>query len=179
MVAVWMMVAGTCLAQQIDLKLLDKFADKAKGKTEIDMDEPALKAAAGFLNDRKADEGLAKATSKNIKGIFVRSYEYDQKGAYKMEDLKPLFDQLKAPNWNRFLRTEEDGEHTEILMHITSGVADGLLVISAEENELTVINIVGSTNLADLAVLGNMGNLSALANAKKPADKPDTKKDDD
>ena len=82
---------------------------------------------------RRPAEGLAKATSKNLKGIFLRSYEFNQKGAYKMDDLKPLLDQLKAPNWNRFLRNEEDGERTEIWMHSTNGVSDGILLVSGEE----------------------------------------------
>lgn len=179
MVMAWMMAAGICLAQQIDVKSLDKLASKAKSKTEIDMDEATLKAAAGFLDEKKTDEGLAKKSSKNLKGIFLRAYEFDQKGAYKMEDLKPLFDQLKAPNWSRFLRNQEEREQTEIWMHITNNVADGLLLVSTEENELTVINIVGSANLADLSVLGNVGNLSAIENAKKPGTAPEVKKDDD
>ena len=37
LVAVWMMTAATCLAQQLDLKALDKLASKAKEKTEINM----------------------------------------------------------------------------------------------------------------------------------------------
>ena len=189
MVAVWMMVAGTCLAQQIDLKLMDKFAAKASSKTEIEMDEAMLKSAAGFLDDKKAGEGLAKATSKNIKGIFLRSYEFNQKGAYKIEELKPILDQLKAPNWSRFVRNEEDGELTEIWMHRTNGESDGIFLVTAEEEELTVINIVGSANLADLAVLGHLGNLSslgAIGNAPPPPPgtapaalepKPEPKKD--
>jgi hypothetical protein len=173
----WMLVAGTCLAQQIDLKLLDKFASKAQSKTEIDMNESMLKSAAGFLDDKKSAEELAKATSKNLKGIYVRSYEFDQKGAYKMDDLKPLFDQLKAPNWNRFLSNEEDGERTEIWMHSTNGVADGLLVVSGEEDELTVVNLVGATSLADLAALGSLGSLANLANAKNATGTPESRRE--
>ena len=176
MVVAWMMVAGTCLAQQIDLKSLDKLVPLANGKTEISMDESMLKSAAGFLDDKKAGEGTAKEISKNIKGIYLRSYEFSQKGAFKIEDLKPVLDQLKAPNWNRFLRTEEDGELTEIWMHSTNGQSDGLLLVSGEENELTVINLVGSVNLADLSSLGNLGSLSTLANAAgKPQAAPEPK----
>jgi hypothetical protein len=184
MVAAWMMVAGTCLAQQIDLKALDKFASLAKSKTEIAMDESMLKSAASFLDDKNAQEGTAKAISKNIKGIFLRSYEFGQKGAFKIDDLKPVLDQLKAPNWNRFLRNEEDDELTEIWMHTTNGQADGILLVSAEGDELTVINLVGSVNLADLSSLGSLGalgNLGALSGAPQPAPQPGTaepKKDD-
>jgi hypothetical protein len=177
MVGVWMIVAGACFAQQVDLKALDKFASKAQSKTEIDMDEALLKSAAGALDDKKEAEGLAKAASRNLKGIFVRSYEFDQKGAYKMDDLKPLFDQLKAPDWNRFVRSEEDGERTEIWMHSTKGVPDGLLVVSGEDDELTVVNLVGSTNLGDLGLLGLLGNIGAIANANNSANTAAGKKD--
>ena len=185
MIAAWMMVAGTCLAQQIDLKSLDTLVPLAKSKTEIAMDESMLKSAAGFLDEKNAQEGTAKAISKNIKGIFLRSYEFDQKGAFKIQDLKPVLDQLKAPNWNRFLRSEEDGELTEIWMHTTNGQSDGILLVSAEDNELTVINLVGSVNLADLSSLGNLGNLGALSTLggkPNPTPAPGTtepKKDDD
>jgi len=180
------MVAGTCLAQQIDLKSLDKFAPLAKSKTEIAMDESMLKSAASFLDDKNAQEGTAKAISKNIKGIFLRSYEFNQKGAVKPEDLKVVLDQLKTPNWNRFLRNEEDGELTEIWMHTTNGQSDGLLLVSAEGDELTVINLVGTVNLSDLSSLGNLGalgNLSNIGNSKAPTPAPqpgaEPKKDDD
>ena len=175
MVVVWMMVAGTCFAQQIDLSALDKLVPKANSKTEIAMDETMLKAAAGFLDEKKADEVAAKTASKNIKGIFLRSYEFNQKGAYRLDDLKPILDQLKAPNWSRFLRNEEDNELTEIWMHTTNGVGDGILLVSGEEDELTVINIVGSANLSDLSVLGKVGNLSELSNAAKASQAPEAK----
>jgi len=63
MVGVWMLIAGTCLAQQIDLKSLDKFAALATSKTEINMDESMVKAALGFLDDKKAEEGAAPETA--------------------------------------------------------------------------------------------------------------------
>src|SRR5688572_11354800 len=103
MVAAWMLVAGTCLAQQIDLKSLDKFAALAKSKTEITMDEAMLKSAAGFLSDSNKEEAAAKKSTKDLKGFFLRAYEFPQKGMFKLEDLKPLLDQLKGPGWTSFL----------------------------------------------------------------------------
>jgi hypothetical protein len=178
LIVIWMMVAaGTSLAQQIDLKAVDKFASKATSKTEIDLDEAMLKSASSFLDDKKSDEALVKTTTKDLKGVYLRSYEFDQKGVVTQDDLKPILDQLKAPNWSRFLRNQEDGELTEIWMHSTNGSSDGILLVSSEESELTIINIVGSANLSDLAVLGKLGNLSAITNAKQTQDKAGAKKD--
>ena len=174
MVGIWMMVAGTCIAQQVDLKALDKLASKAKEKTEVNMDESMLKAAAGFL--KEGDEIAVKKSTKDLKGFFLRSYSFAEKGACKMEDLKPILDQLKAPAWSAFLRSQEGDELTEIWMHQTNGQADGMILVAAESNEITVINAIGVTNLSDLSALGKLGDLSKQENSKKA---PAQKNDDD
>ena len=151
-----MLAAVTATAQQLDLKSLDKFADRAKSKTQIDMDEATLKATGGLLKDKKGDEGLAKKSTENMKGLFLRSYEFNGKDAYKLDDLKPILDQLKAPNWVPFLRNKENGELTEIWMHKTNNEVDGMLLVSAEGNEITVINVVGLTRPEDFSSLMNV-----------------------
>ncbi|HET9219106.1 MAG TPA: DUF4252 domain-containing protein [Terriglobia bacterium] len=188
MVVAWMLVAGTCLAQQIDLKSLDKFAALAKSKTEITMDEAMLKSAAGFLSDSNKEEAAAKKSAKDLKGFFLRAYEFPQKGMFKLEDLKPLLDQLKGPGWTSFLRAQEDDEQTEIWMHRTNGQMDGFLLIAAEDQEVVVMNALGVANLSDLAALGEFGKLAgAAASTPQPtptapgtaAPKPAGQKDDD
>jgi hypothetical protein len=165
-----MLFAATASAQQVDLKSLDKYMEKAAKKTEINMDESMVKSAAGFLDDKKTEEGLAKKTSENLKGFYLRSYEFNQKGVFKLEDLKPILDQLKAPTWTSFLRSVEDGEQTEIWMHRNAnGEADGILLIAAESDEITVINAVGTARLQDLAVLGDKFTEIEQRNAPKPA----------
>ena len=151
-----MLIAATASAQQLDLKSLDKYADKAKSKTEINMDETMLKAAATSLSEKKKDEKIAKQSVEGLKGFFLRTYEFDDKFELKLEELKPLLDQLKAPNWKPVLRNKEDKEQTEIWMHYTNGTADGMVLIAAEAHELTVINGMGVTNMNDLQALGKM-----------------------
>jgi len=160
MVGVWMLMAGTCLAQQIDLKSLEKFAALATSKTEINMDESMVKSAITFLDDKKTEEGLAKKAAQGLKAFFLRAYEFDQKTPFKLDDLKPLLDQLKGPAWTSFLRAQESNEQTEIWTHRTNGQMDGLLLIAAESNEVVVMNAVGITSLADLSALGEFGNLA-------------------
>jgi hypothetical protein len=148
------LAAVAASAQQIDLKSLDKFAPLAKETTQINMDESMLKSASGFLDDKKGDEAAAKKGTASLKGFYLRSYEFDKEGIFKLEDIKPLLDQLKAPAWAPFLQSREQGEQTEIWMHKTNGEVDGLLLISAEKNELTVINALGIARPEDLAKIG-------------------------
>ena len=149
-------IATTASGQQLDLKVLDKIASKAKKTTEMGMDEATLKAAVSLMDDKKGAEAAAKKSTEEMKGFFLRSYEFE-KGAFKFEDLKPITDQLKAPNWSRFLLNKEDGEHTEIWMHLTNGMADGMLLISMEQEELTVINAIGYSKMEDFAKLKDFG----------------------
>ena len=154
-----MLIAASASAQQLDLKLLDQYADKAKSKTEINMDESMLKAASTSLNDKKKDEKIARQSVEGLKGFFLRVYEFENTFELKPEELKPLFDQLKEPNWKPVLRNKENKEQTEIWMHYTNGMADGMVLVSAEPHELTVIYGMGVTNLKDLTALGKMDPL--------------------
>lgn len=153
---VLMAVATTATAQQLDLKVLDKIASKAKKTTEMGLDAATLKSTTDLLNTKKGDEAAAKKSTEDMKGFFLRSYEFE-KGDFKFDDLKPITDQLKAPNWTRFLRNKEDREQTEIWMHLTDGKPDGMLLISMEDEELTVINAIGYSNVADFAKLKDLG----------------------
>jgi hypothetical protein len=163
-----MMIATTAAAQQIDLKSLDKFAEKATSKTEMNMDEAMVKQASGFLDEGKNDEALAKKSAESLKGFYLRAYEFDQPGAFRLEDLKPILDQLKEPNWKPFLRAKEDDEQTEIWMHNTNGQPDGMLLVAAEDNEVVVINAIGLTNLQDLSRIGDEFSKLPLGDVKAP-----------
>jgi len=152
-----MAIAATASGQQLDLKVLDKFAVKATSTTEMGMDEAALKATTTLLDDKKPNEAAARKVAEGVKGFFLRSYEFKKEDSPKFEDLKPLMDQLKAPNWSRFLLNIEGGEHTEIWWHLANGQIDGMLLISLEAGELTVMNGMGVSKLEDLMKLQDFG----------------------
>jgi hypothetical protein len=59
-------------------------------------------------------------------------------------------------------------------MHLTNGQADGMLLVSMESKEVTVINAIGITNMGDLSNVGQLGNLAGQS--PKPPAKPEDKK---
>src|SRR5689334_12777401 len=93
-----MLAAATASAQQLDLKVLDKIATKAKSATEMGFDEASLKAVTSKLDDKKGEQSAAKKAAEGMKGFFLRSYEFKD-GDFKVDEIKPILDQLKAPNW--------------------------------------------------------------------------------
>ena len=149
-----MTVATAAQAQQVDLKSLDKFASMAKSVTQVNLDESMIKSGSSVLNDKKGDEAAAKQTASGLKGLYLRVFEFDKKGVYKFEDLKPIRDQLKSPDWVPFLQSRESDEETEIWIHRTNGAADGILLFAVESDELVVINAIGLGRPEDLSKIG-------------------------
>ena len=154
MTKTWILMAAALPAmsqQSFDFKTLDKLASNAKESTNITLEGDALKLATGFL-------GQGADALKGLTGVYVRSYEYEQPGQYKDEDLAPLRAYIKSLNWTKVVDLKEPKESTEIYLHpLPDNKLGGLAIVSAEAKEITVVLISGVMNAADLGKLG--GNL--------------------
>ncbi len=77
-------------AQDFDFKTLDKLAAVAKSTTNLTLDASLLKLASGFLgSDNDKDAARIKALVANMKGIYIRSYEFYKPGQYSESDVAP------------------------------------------------------------------------------------------
>ena len=162
-----MFVAVSAQAQQIDLQSLDKLAAKASEKTQVDLNEALLKLGAAFLSDKNPEESAGKKVIDGLKAVYVRTFQFEKEGAYSIADLQPIRDQLKAPQWNRVVSVDEGKELTEVWMYRMGEDSGGMLILAAEPNELTVVNIVGTLNAADLAALAGQFGIPKLGIPKK------------
>jgi hypothetical protein len=156
--------------QDFDFKTLDKLGAAATSSTNVTLNANLLKLAAGLLgNDDKNDAGLKSLVS-NLKGIYVRSYEFDKPGQYAESDLAPLRAFLKQPKWSAVVDVREKGESTQVyFLETDNNKLGGVAVVSTEPTALTVIYINGEISREDLEKLsGNMGipDIKGLANIK-------------
>jgi hypothetical protein len=154
-------IASSLFAQDFDFHTLDKLAAIAKSSTNVTLDSNMLKLAAGFIgSDNDKDAASIKAMVANLKGIYVREYEFDKPGQYSESDVAPLRALLKQPKWSAILEVKEDGEWTQVFVLPTANGTKlgGLAVVSTEPTSLTVVYIDGSIDPADLEKLsGNLG----------------------
>ena len=145
-------------AQGARLKLdhLNRLADKATETVDVTADTAMLKQAAGFLAGKGSDTEKLHQLLDGITGIYVKSFEFDTPGAYTESDIDIIRKQVSGPGWSRVVSVREKRELTEIYFWKERDTNGGMVVISAEENELTVVNIVGRVDLASLGALGPM-----------------------
>jgi Domain of unknown function (DUF4252) len=152
------LVPTVALAQGARLQLghLDRLSEKAEETVDVTVDAAMLKETAGFLAGKGSDITKVHEVLQGITGIYVKSFEFSAPNAYTMADVDAVRKQLAGPGWSRIVGIREKDELTEIYLWKTGDTNGGLALISAEANELTIVNIVGRVDLASLGALGPM-----------------------
>lgn len=154
-----LLLAFPALLRAQDMKLppgVEKLSAKAKETVEVTMDGPMLKWASKFLSAEDPEEKKAAELVKNLKGIYVRSYEFSDEGAYSAAEVEALRSNFRSPEWSRVVgvRSEHDGENVDVFFRLENEEMAGIVIIAAEPKELTVVNIVGPLEVDQLADLG-------------------------
>jgi hypothetical protein len=175
-VALWL-VAGMAplFAQQLKFPPdLERLAAKASEVVDVNMDRRMLDFAGRFMEAE--DDAEAKALIKNLRGIYVKSFEFDNPGEYSPADVELFRSQLHEPEWSKVVtaRSKRDGENVEVYFHLDNGVSQGLAIIAAGAKELTLIHIDGPIDPMQLSELGGQFGIPAIESGKKPAQKTNT-----
>jgi hypothetical protein len=141
-----------------DIKIpinIDKLAERATESVDVDLDASMLKLASGFLSKGDPDEIRVKKLVSKLKGVYVRSFEFDKEGQYSLSDIQAIRSQLKVPGWSRIVGVKSTkGENTEVYLKKDGEQVGGLIVIDAEPKELTIVHIDGPINPEELSELG-------------------------
>ena len=155
-------------AQDIELPPdVEKLSAKAKETVEVKLDGPMLRWASKFLSAEDPDERKAAKLITNLKGIYVRSFEFDNEGAYTSAEVEELRAQFRSPLWSRVVgvRSQREGDNVDVFFKLEDDQMAGILIVAAEAKELTVVNIVGPIDVDQLVDLGGEFGIPKL-NAK-------------
>lgn len=156
------MLAVQAAAQDahIQMSQLERFNDMADKVISVDVNEGIINLALSALKpERSPNEAKIKDILSGLKGVYVKRFEFDKEGAYAASDVDYIRAQLNGPGWVHIanVRSKREGNYDVVLMYEGS-IVKGLAVLAAEPRALTVINVVGSIDLAKLRDLeGNFG----------------------
>ena len=172
--------AAQDILKQLDLKAL---AAKSSETVEVNLDGNLLSLAARFLDDRDTNEAKAKQLLKDIKGIYVRSFTFNKDASYTPADVEAVRSHTSGAGWQKIVDVRGTKENTGVYLKSTGDKIDGIVVLSAEKNEFTVVQIVGSVdpaNLRDLAGRFGIPKIPGMdtKDAKGSKGKKDSKDDE-
>ena len=142
---------------RLQLPDFSALSKKATQSVDISLDPALLRMASGVINSND-DSGNAAAVNgliQGIRGIYVRSYTFDKPGEYSKADVKAVQAQLLTPGWQPIVSTHDlkQGSNVDIYILRSGNRTDGIAIIAADPREFTIVNIVGSIDLAKLAQL--------------------------
>jgi hypothetical protein len=144
---------------RIQTNVLDHLAAKASQTVDVNLDERLMQFAAKIFNDQDSDEAQIKKLVNGLKGIYVKSFEFENEGDYSPADVESIRSQLRGPSWSRLVNvtSKKDGV-VEVYLMLNGDQIGGLAVLAFEAKELTVVNIVGPVDLQKLSQLeGQLG----------------------
>jgi|SRR5687767_505483 len=163
LIAGLLLVAPICAAQTQDPRIktgsLDHLATKASQTVDVNIDERLIRMASRLLSEKNADEKDVKQLIAGIKGIYVRSFQFENDGQYSPADVESIRSQLRGPSWTKMVNvtSKKDGS-LEVYILLQGEQIGGLAVISSDDREFTVVNIVGPVDIDKLSKLeGQLG----------------------
>jgi len=138
---------------KIQTASLDHLAAKASQTVDVNIDGRLMKMASKLLSD-KGEEREIKELVAGIKGIYVKSFEFEADGQYTAADVESIRTQLRGPSWSRMVNvtSKKDGG-LEVYISFQAEQVNGLAVIATDDREFTVVNIIGPVDLEKLTKL--------------------------
>ena len=171
-VVVCIALPGIAQAGKLELKNLDKLADRAAEVNDVTLDGSLLQLAVSVMKS-SGDPDAAQVVDliKGLKGIYVKNFEFDSPGQYSQADVESIRSQLTGPGWQRIVTSfsKRNGERDEVYLLKDGDKINGVTVLVAEARELTVVNIVGAL---DPEKLGELGGHFGIPGQIKDQSKP-------
>jgi Domain of unknown function (DUF4252) len=174
----WMLIGllPVLAAAQAGKLVIPDFGDLAKKATssvDITLDGDMLKSASHMMGaggGRGPTDTDVSSLVAGLKAITVRSFMFDRPDMYSQQAVEGVLSQVEVPGWRKVVSVRQKGERVEI--HMRENADDGgLLIVSEEPTELTIVNIAGKISLDQLRQLqGHMGvpNLQGMVGGAPP-----------
>lgn len=118
---------------------------------EINLPGAMLKFIAAATDE---DDPDLSRIAENLKSIRVRGAELDQAGLERVRSgFQNAAQKLKTAGWSSMVRVREEDEEVYIFFKEEGGQMLGLTVLTLEDEEAMLINLVGNIDPSDLSGL--------------------------
>ena len=153
-------VLAAAQAGKLAIPDFSDLSKKAIGEVNITLDGDMLKSATNMIGGGGGHQpGGADVSSVvgGLKAITIRSFKFDKPDMYSQADVESVLAQVNVPGWKKVIATRD--QHSRVEIHMRENAADGgLLIVTEQPQELTIVNIAGKINMDQLRQLqGHVG----------------------
>jgi hypothetical protein len=165
-------VSAAGQAPRFKMPDFSQLAARSSNTVDISLDGSLLSLAARFLDGTDGDERAVKEMLTTIKGIYVKTFEFDHEGGYGPGDVEAVRQVLAAPGWSRVMGigSRREGEQVDIYMWTDGNRPGGLAILAAQPRQLVIVNIVGEIDLEKLRALEGQFGVPRFDLERRPKD---------
>jgi len=167
-------VALACLAlpvlaaaQGAELKIpsFSHLQQQATEVVDVTIGSWPLAIVGALMKDDDPSDAEMKHVLKGLKRVVVRSYQFDSDFVYSHADVQAVRDQLAGPGWTQLaqVRSRKNNENVDVYVAMEHEQVAGFVVIASDPREFTILNVVGSIDLAHMAKLQEKLELPQIA----------------
>jgi hypothetical protein len=98
-----------------------------------------LRFAAKFMDDEPETQALLKS----LDGVRIRIYEVNGDNERIAQNFEHMGRKLGNDGWQPVMLIREEGELVQMYAKPSNGIMQGLTIVSADDEEVVVINIMG------------------------------------
>ena len=144
-------------AQTPELKIpaFEDLQHKAIDSVNLTIDSTILGLAGHFMPDSDPDSAQLKKTLAGLKSVQVRSFRFDSDFAYSKSDIDSVRTQLAAPGWSRLVQVRDHNkkEDVDVYLALDQHVIKGVAIITSDPRKFTIVNVVGTIDMGQIAQL--------------------------
>lgn len=113
--------------------------------TALSIGPTILRFAAKHMDD----DPETRALLRSLDGVRIRVYEVDGDYEKVSSNLERMGRKLQDDDWAPVMLINEEGERTQMFAKSSSSGIQGLTIVSADSNEVVVINVMGDIDPAN------------------------------
>lgn len=144
---------------------LNGLETRARDVIEVNIEGKLLDLGRRALAKSKDPDAQKVALAiKDLKGIYVRVYNFENENEYNLADVDEIRAQLTAPGWERLanVRSKKNNQKVDVFTMFTGDLMSGVAVVVSESKSIAVVNVIGPIDIELLAELGGRLNIPRM-----------------
>lgn len=158
-------VAASAQDARLRFEKLNGLETRARDVIEVNIEGKLLDLARRVMAKSKDPNAQKAALAiKDLKGIYVRVYNFENENEYNIADIDEIRAQLNAPGWERLanVRSKKNNQKVDVFTMFTGDVMSGVAVVVSESKSIAVVNVIGPIDIDLLAELGGKLNIPRI-----------------
>ncbi len=138
---------------------------RARDVVEVNIEGKMLDLARRvMMKSKDADAQKVSQAIKDLKGIYVRVYNFENENEYNVADVDEIRAQLNAPGWERLanVRSKKNNQKVDVYTMFTGDVMSGVAVVVSESKSIALVNVIGPIDIDLLMELSGKMNIPKI-----------------